>query len=230
MYGRGKIYRMKIRAILSVIAMLVVGAHVSAAPSSYVAWTAETVRLVSAGDASKGAVLAYGCAACHGESGLGVSPDFPHIAGQDPRYLFKQLSDFRDKTRTNPVMNGIAAGMTDQEMADIAAYYAAQPGPPPESPGAESVTVPALVTRGNGSRMVPACQGCHGDNGAGSPGYYGMAVLAGQKSSYLQGALKQFRDGSRSNDIYSVMRAIAKPLTDDEIAALGDYYAAQHLR
>ena len=217
-------------AILCILPLVLISMRVPAAPSSYVAWTTETVALVSAGDASRGEQLAYGCAACHGNAGMSKSPDFPHLAGQDPRYLFKQLSDFRDKTRTNPVMNGIAAGMTDQEMADIAAYYAAQPGPPPESPGAESVTVPALVTRGNGSRMVPACQGCHGDNGAGSPGYYGMAVLAGQKSSYLQGALKQFRDGSRSNDIYSVMRAIAKPLTDDEIAALGDYYAAQHLR
>lgn len=217
-------------AILCIVPLVLISMRVPAAPSSYVAWTTETVALVSAGDASRGEQLAYGCAACHGKAGMSESPEFPHLAGQDPRYLFKQLMDYKDKTRTNPQMNGIVASMTDQDMADIAAYYTAQSVPSPESSGAEAVPAIDLVTQGSGSRMVPACQGCHGDQGAGRPGDYGMPVLAGQKSLYLQSTLKQFREGDRSNDIYSVMRVIASSLTDEEIIALGDYYATQELR
>ena len=221
---------MRSLAILGVALVLLLGGQVLAAPSSYVAWTAETVRLVQAGDSTKGEQLAYGCVACHGEAGLSVTPAFPHIDGQNPLYLFKQLKDFKDKTRINPQMNEIAASLTDQDMADIAAYYAAQPVPAPESSGGDTALAMDLITKGHGSRMVPSCAGCHGHQGAGQPGYYGIPVLGGQKSIYLQIALREYRAGNRANDVYSVMRDIAKSLTDDEITALGNYYAAQQLR
>jgi len=221
---------MRSLAILGVASVLLVGGQVLAAPSSYVAWTTETVRLVNAGDSTKGEQLGYGCVACHGEAGLSVSPAFPHIDGQDPLYLFKQLKDFKDKTRTNPQMNEIAASMTDQDMADIAAYYTAQPAPAPESSGGDTALAMDLITKGHGSRRVPACEGCHGHQGAGQPGYYGIPVLGSQKSTYLQIALREYRAGNRANDVYSVMRDIAKSLSDDEITALGNYYATQQLR
>lgn len=213
-------------AIWIALSSLLVCTRIPAGPSSLVAWTPETVRLIKAGDAAKGEQLAYGCVACHGQSGLSVTPAFPHLAGQDSRYVYKQLMDFRHKKRINLQMNDIAASMTDQDIADIAAYFAAQILPS-KVPSGDLPEVINLVTKGDGSRMVPACAGCHGRRGTGNQGYYGIPVLAGQKSTYLQIALREYRAGDRRNDVYSVMRDIAISLTDEEITALADYFAAQ---
>lgn len=217
------------RCLFAVVLGLLVATRGLAAPSSYVVWTTETVRLVRNGDPVTGKQLAYGCIGCHGEEGLGVSPAYPHIAGQDAFYLYKQLQDFRDGTRDNPQMTGIAATLSEQDMADIAAYYAAMQGPVPVR-GSSHSSVVDLVRRGQGSRMIQACSGCHGPGGKGNSGYYGMPVLAGQKAVYLSIALRQYRAGDRANDVYSVMRAIAENLTDNEITALGKYYATQDPR
>lgn len=218
------------RLCLSAVVLgLMISTRALAAPSSYVAWTTETVRLIRDGDPLIGKQLAYGCAGCHGTEGLSVSPAYPHIAGQDAFYLFKQLHDFKDKTRNNPQMTGIAASLSEQDMADIAAYYAAMQGAPPVRGSSHSAVVD-LVRRGQGSRMIPACSGCHGPGGKGNSGYYGMPVLAGQKAVYISIALRQYRVGDRANDVYSVMRAIAENLTDNEITALGKYYATQDPR
>jgi cytochrome c553 len=218
------------RLFVAVVVLgLVLSTRVAAAPSSYVAWTTETVALISNADAERGRQLAFGCVACHGTAGLSESPAYPRIAGQDARYLYKQLHDFKDKTRNNPQMNGIAASLSEQEMADIAAYYAALSGPVPDRGGGDPVAE-NLARRGHGSRMVPACMGCHGSGGKGNAGYYGMPVLAGQKAVYLSIALRLYKTGDRANDVYSVMRAIAGNLTDDEITALGKYYASQDPR
>jgi cytochrome c553 len=219
-----------VRLCLSAVVLgFMISTRVLAAPSSYVAWTTETVRLVRDGDPIIGKQLAYGCVGCHGTEGLGVSPAYPHIAGQDAFYLFKQLRDFRDKTRNNPQMTGIAASLSEQDMADIAVFYAARPGPAPAK-GSSHSTVVDLVRRGHGARMIPACSGCHGSKGEGNSGYYGMPVLAGQKAVYISIALRQYRAGDRANDVYSVMREIAENLTDNEITALGKYYATQDSR
>lgn len=213
----------------AVVIVLVWSVQVLAAASSYVAWTAETEYLINNGDPKRGRLLAYGCTACHGTGSLSVSPAYPHIDGQDARYLYKQLHDFRDGTRNNPQMTGVAASMSEQDMADIAVYYASRPGPAPAK-GSSHSSVVDLVRRGAGARMVPACSGCHGPGGEGNPGYYGMPVLAGQKAVYLSIALRQYRSGDRANDVYGVMRAIAEKLTDREITALGKYYATQDPR
>lgn len=211
---------------LAVIPALLAVTLATAAPSSHVVWTAETVRLVKTADPDRGKELAYGCAGCHGESGLGTAPIYPHIAGQDARYLYKQLHDFRDKTRVNKQMNAIATNLTEQDMADMAAFYASQPLPSGQTPGDASAAI-ALVTRGDGTRMIPACQGCHGPRGGGQPGYYGMPVLAGQSAIYLQMTLGEYQSGYRSNDVYAIMRNIAVQLSGNEIKALGNYYSAQ---
>jgi cytochrome c553 len=211
------------------IVVLLCSAQVLAAPSSNVAWTAETEHLINSGDPQRGRRLAYGCTACHGTGGLSVSPAYPHIDGQDARYLYKQLHDFRDQTRSNPQMTGVTASLSEQDMADIAVYYASRPGAAPVKGSSHSWVVD-LVRRGAGARMVPACSGCHGPGGEGNPGYYGMPVLAGQKAVYLAIALRQYRAGTRANDVYGVMRAIAEKLTDSEITALGKYYATQDAR
>jgi len=231
--GTGKLYSgvgvLSMCRWCAVVMVLLWSVHALATPSSNVAWTAETELLIKNGDPERGRRLAYGCTACHGSGSLSASPAYPYIDGQDAHYLYKQLHDFRGKTRNNPQMTGVAASLSDQDMADIAAYYADRPGPAPAR-GSSHSTVVDLIRRGAGARMIPACSGCHGPGGEGNSGYYGMPVLAGQKAVYLSIALRQYRAGTRANDVYSVMRAVAENLTDNEITALGKYYATQDSR
>lgn len=205
------------------VALLASG-PVLAAPSSKVAWTVETMKLVDGADAGKGKQLAQGCAGCHGAAGVSALPINPHTAGQDAAYTYKQLRDYKDGTRANPIMSGLAAGLSDQDMADIAAFYAEQSPAPPSGAGSDAAK--ELVTYGDGERLIPACSSCHGAKGEGNPRSKGMPVLAGQGADYLKQTMQAYRSGARANDVYSVMRSVAKDLTDEEIAALASYYAA----
>ncbi|RMD70972.1 MAG: cytochrome c4 [Gammaproteobacteria bacterium] len=193
-----------------------------AGPSSEVAWTPETLRLVKGGDAVKGKELAAQCISCHGENGVASNPAWPSLAGQLPAYTFKQLRDYKTKHRQNPMMAGVAAGLSDQDMADLAAYYAGLP-PPPAKAGAGAKDGEKLAVRGDNKRLIPACAACHGGHGEGKA--VDMAALAGQNADYLKQTLRAFREGKRANDIYSRMRNIAKALSDKEIEALAAYYA-----
>lgn len=212
--------------IAFVLISVLAPAIVSAAPSSSVAWTVETVRKVRNGDTARGRELALGCASCHGETGTSVSPAYPHLAGQDAAYLYKQLHDYKGGTRNNPLMMAFAAAMSDQDMVDIAAFYAGQPLPPPEGDAGEVMESP-LTERGDGPRLIPACSACHGNQGFGNPRSHGMPVLAGQKALYLSETLRAYASGERANDVYSVMRHIAAQLTEQELTNLSTYYAAQ---
>jgi cytochrome c553 len=195
-----------------------------AGPSSNVAWTVETMKLVASGNAEKGKQLNQTCAGCHGAEGLSAMPVNPHLAGQDAAYTYKQLKDYKDKTRANAIMSGLVAGLSDQDMADLAAFYAAQKPPPASGTGSDAAK--ELVTYGDGKRLVPACNSCHGPKGEGNPRSKGMPMLAGQTVDYFKQTMQAYRSGARANDVYSVMRSVAKELTDEEIAALASYYAA----
>jgi cytochrome c553 len=199
---------------------------VMAAPSSNVAWTVETQQLVRSGDIEKGQQLAQGCAGCHGAAGISPSPAFPHIAGQKASYLYKQLRDYQDGKRSNLIMQGMVAALSEEDMTHLARFYEAQPPPPPAGEGAGKPT-PVLVTYGDGQRLIPACNACHGRQGEGNPRSIGMPALAGQSSDYLKQTLLAYQSGARANDVYWVMRSIAQDLTVEEITALADYYAAQ---
>jgi cytochrome c553 len=202
---------------------LLASGSVLAGPSSNVAWTIETMKLVDGGNAEKGKQLAQGCAGCHGAAGVSAMPINPHTAGQDAAYTYKQLRDYKDRTRANPIMSGLVAGLSDQDMADIAVFYAAQSPPPASGTGSDAAKV--LVTYGDGERLIPACNSCHGAKGEGNPRSKGMPMLAGQGVDYFKQTMQAYRSGARANDVYSVMRSLAKNLTDDEIAALASYYA-----
>lgn len=200
-------------------------AAVVAAPSSNVAWTVESVKLVKGGDAAKGEQLAASCAGCHGATGVAdTNPMWPSMAGQDALSTYKQLVDFKDGTRSSPMMQGMVMALSDQDMADLSVFYASKPLPPAKG---EANATPELVSRGHGERLIPACNSCHGYKGKGNVRSYGMPVLAGQNAEYLKQTLGAYKSGARSNDVYSVMRAIAKELTDEEITDLSAYYAAQ---
>lgn len=196
--------------------------------SSKVAWTLETVRAVRAGDPVKGKKLNGDCVACHGENGVADTPDVPTLAGQDPLYTYKQLQDYKSKLRASPIMGEAVADLKDQDMADLAVFFALQKPPagglPRRSP---PPAVAKLVSMGDGARLIPACDACHGVRGAGNPGFYGIPSLQNQKREDLATEMKLFRSGERSNDVYRVMRDSSKQLTDAEIAGLAEYYGSK---
>ncbi len=182
-----------------------------------------SAQALAVGDAQAGQQKAAPCAACHGQDGNSLAPNFPKLAGLGIGYLVKQLRDFKSgEARDNPLMAGQVAGLSEQDMEDLAAYYNAQvrtPGVAEE----KLVDLGQTVYRGGitGS-SVGACIGCHGPRGAGNPAAKFPAV-SGQHAQYLAGQLMKFRAQQRANDPNHMMRNIAARMTDDEIKAVASY-------
>ena len=180
------------------------------------------------GDASKAQAIANQvCAACHGADGNSPLPMNPSLAGQHPEYLFKQMNEFKSGSRNNAVMVGMVAGLSAEDMRNLAAYYAAQK---PSETAAKDMELVAhgrkLFRGGNVATGVAACAGCHSPNGAGIPSQYPR--LAGQHPEYVVAQLKAFRAGDRANDSNNMMRTVASRLTDKEIAAVAEYLSGLH--
>ena len=168
------------------------------------------------------------CAACHGPDGNSTAPENPKLASQHPDYLFKQLSDFKPKegqttaARVNAVMAAFAASLSEADMHNVAAFYAAQPLKPSAARDKDSVERGQAIYRaGIASKGVPACSSCHGPRGEGIPAQY--PVLHGQYSDYTSSQLVAFRSGARGNN--QPMADIAGRLSDPEIKAVADYVA-----
>ncbi len=195
-------------------------------PSSRVAWTVETVKLVRSGNPAHGKELHKDCADCHGPAGIVDTPDVPNLAGQDALYVFKQLQDYKNESRSSPIMGEAVKGLSDRDMADLAAFYAAQaPAPSPASGPATAPEIEKLVSVGDGARLVAACEACHGAESSRAPGSYGVPNLRNQKLDDLTLQLTAFRSGERANDVYRVMRDLCRQLTDAEIAGLAAHYS-----
>jgi cytochrome c553 len=201
---------------------------------SQIAWTAETLNLVKNGSVEKGHRLAESCKTCHGLRGEGTPaetkdgekfPAIPGLAGQNANYMFKQLRDFYNGDRTDGAMTAIAKGLSEQDAADLAAWYASLSLPTFETIQDISAAE-ALVQNGDGKRILPPCFVCHGANGQGEK--IDTPSLAGQRADYFEKTLTQYRNGERHNDIYSRMRLISKQLNEAEIKILAIYY--QQLR
>lgn len=207
------------RKIILTLACLGLGSNVMAEPSSLVAWTPATLALVKKGDAAKGKALAGTCAGCHNEGNAA-----PNLDGQLPTYVYKQLVDYKNGSRKDPAttMNGMASTLSEQDMADVAAWYGSQK--PMIGKGGESDET-GIVAVGDGKRMEPACSSCHGGSGQGEK--VDTPRLAGQKAEYLEKTLLAYKSGARANDIYSRMRLIASKLSDPEIKQLAEYYSKQ---
>lgn len=195
---------------------------VLAQPSSQVAWTADQINFVKAGNASKGEELAKTCAACHGDRGISASPNFPSLAGQLPNYLYKQLQDYSNDDRQNPIMHGIAKGLSKQDAADLAAWFGSLPTAFRSKTSMVYEQAETLVNQGNSERILPPCEVCHGGQGQGQ--VVDIPALAGQNAAYTSTMLKAFKNGTRHNDIYSRMRLIAQSLSEEEIEELSFYY------
>lgn len=176
------------------------------------------------------AVVKNVCAACHGADGNSPIPANPNLAGQHAAYIMKQLHNFQASpdgqpaSRQNPVMNGMAAGLSAEDIKTVAAYFSKQTLKPDVAKDEKLVTEGRKIWRGGDLKKgIPACAGCHGVAGAGLPAQY--PLLAGQHPDYLIAQLKQFRDGTRTNDPEAVMRTIAAKMTDQQMSAVADYAA-----
>ncbi|ANI57627.1 cytochrome c553 [Pseudomonas sp. PvR086] len=184
----------------------------------------------AAGDATAGQAKAAVCGACHGPDGNSMAPNFPKLAGQGERYLNKQLHDIKSGKRTVLEMTGLLTNLSDQDLADISAYFASQKG----SVGAAD---PKIVARGEAlfrggdlAKGLPACTGCHSPNGAGNAAA-GFPHLGGQHAQYVGKQLTEFRkeEGGRTNDgDTKPMQSIAKKLSDEDIAAVSSYIQGLH--
>lgn len=174
-------------------------------------------------DPAKGATLSASvCAACHTNDGSRGSAANPILQGQHPDYLVKQLIDFKDGKRENPIMRAMAAPLSEADMKNVAAFYASKQAKPGFAKNKDLVALAEKVYRGGvAERSVPACSGCHGPSGAGIPSQYPR--LAGQHADYIEAQLTAFRSGARHNN--PVMTAVAAKLNDREIKALADYVA-----
>lgn len=182
------------------------------------------------GDATKAqAVVNQVCAACHATDGNSQIAANPKLAGQVPEYLYKQLVNFKGvggkKTeRNSPVMGGMVANLSPEDMRNLAAYFAGQKAKPGAAKSKDLVALGQKIYRGGiAAKGVAACASCHGPNGAGMPAQYPR--LSGQHAEYVEIQLKAFRAGERANDPNASMRTVGGKLSDREIQAVADYVA-----
>jgi cytochrome c553 len=197
-----------------------------AAPVSQVAWTPDLLRRLARPDVARGQEIAVNlCAACHGETGQSVDPaQFPNMAGQSASAIYKQLNDYKTGARVHAAMQAVAAELDVSQMADVAAHFASLQQAQWSATWVRSAPAfaDALARTGDSARGLPACESCHSPR-AGGP--IETPVLFAQTRDYLAAQLRAYRSGERRNDLYGRMRAVAARLSDEEIAALAQYYA-----
>lgn len=179
--------------------------------------------VLAQGDPAAGENKITTCVACHGTNGNDSTlPDTALIGGQNEKYMLKQLIDIKSGDRNVPVMTAIVANLSEQDMADISAWYAAQPEPEGAADPELAALGESIYRAGISDAGIAACSACHSPTGRGIKGA-GYPALNGQDADYTSTQLKAFRDGSRQNDDAAVMRSLAERLTDREIEALASY-------
>lgn len=177
----------------------------------------------AAGDAKAGAKKAVTCQACHGPGGNSTSAQFPKLAGQHASYILSQLKAFKSGARKNPIMSGMAAPLSEQDMENLAAYFASQKPMQPDAADPKLAKAGEAIYRGGiASAGVPACMACHGPGGSGN-GPAGYPRIGGQHAQYVQTQLENFKKGERSNDPNAMMRDIAGRLSDQQIKEVAAY-------
>ena len=170
------------------------------------------------GEASYAAV----CAACHGADGNSVIPNQPSLAQQHPEYLAKQLMEFKSGKRVDPVMSGMAAVLTDEDVVNVSAWLAKQKAAENTAKDKDLVALGERIYRGGlQDRQIAACAGCHSPNGAGIPAQFPR--VSGQHAAYTEAQLNAFRSGARANN--TIMMDVAAKMNDKEIKAVADYMA-----
>lgn len=176
-----------------------------------------------AGSAEQGQAKAAPCVACHGVNGNSVNPAWPNLAGQHASYIKRQLAAFKSDARRDPLMTPMAKPLSEQDMADLAAYYSAQTLTGNLEADPSKVALGEKLYRGgDAQRGVPACAACHGPRGSGNPAAAYPAVR-GQHATYTAAQLKAYRSGTRQTDPNQMMRNVAAEMTDEQIDAVASY-------
>lgn len=181
------------------------------------------------GDPAAGKTKTATCVACHGQDGNGVDglPQQPRLAGQHADYTAKQMHEFKSGVRENAIMAPMVAGLSDEDIEDISAYYASLKGKTGASSPDRWDLGQRLYRAGNAEKGLPACMACHGPSGKGNPAAL-YPSLTGQFAEYTAVQLKAFKSEQRANDLNAVMRNIAAKMTNEEIDAVADYIEGLH--
>ncbi|MEO7623858.1 MAG: c-type cytochrome [Gallionella sp.] len=189
--------------------------------------SADSIKLRSgSGDPVAGREKSQLCQGCHGEEGISIEGLIPKLAGQYGKYIAKELRNYQAGTRSHQIMNAMAATISDDDLADIAAYFASRPKM--KGAGSNSELGKKLFLHGDISRTMVACVNCHGVNGKGlTPNTSMFPVIGGQQKDYIRRQLVNFRKNDRTNSPNAIMNKITQKLTDDEIEALADYVSGQ---
>jgi cytochrome c553 len=175
------------------------------------------------GSAEAGQAKSAVCVACHGPDGNSANPEWPSLAGQSATYIVKQLQAFKSDQRQNPLMTPQAKILSDQDMEDLAAYYAKQVRRGSYEADPNKLALGQRIYRGGDkTRGVPACLACHGPNGSGN-GPAGYAAIAGLHGTYVAAQLRAYKTGARQTDANQMMRNVAAAMTDEEIDAVASY-------
>jgi cytochrome c553 len=179
------------------------------------------------GDPKAGKKKSEICQGCHGKAGISTAPNFPHLAGQFPQYIERQVLDFQSTKRSDPTMSAMAAAVTDsQDIKDIAAYFASRKQMTGK-PGSKKALVAmgkTIFHQGIAENGVYACASCHGVTGRGKDANNNLfPVIAGQTKDYIVKQMKDFRSSERHNDPAGMMGGIASKMTDTEINAVAEY-------
>jgi cytochrome c553 len=189
---------------------------------------AEAIKLrTGSGDPVAGREKSQLCQGCHGEYGISMEGLIPKLAGQYANYIEKEIRNYQAGIRSHQIMNAMAATIAnDQDLADIAAYFASQDkmkGDGSGNPDGEEIFL-----HGDLSKMRLGCVNCHGVRGKGLEAKISMfPVIGGQQKDYIRRQLINFRDGYRTNSPNGIMNRITNSLTDSEIDSLAEYISSQ---
>ena len=183
--------------------------------------------LIAQGDPAAGQAKSALCATCHGVDGNSELAANPKIAGQNYKYIFKQLQDYKSGARANATMSAMVAALSEQDMMDIAAWFSSQKVTLLGANLDELELGERIYRAGVKELSVAACSACHSPTGGGN-GPAGFPSLSGQHPEYTLMQLKAFRAGERQNDSSAMMRSVVERLTDSELSALANYVSGLH--
>jgi cytochrome c553 len=177
---------------------------------------------LAAGSADEGQSKSTACVACHGANGNSSNPEWPNLAGQHEQYARKQLQAFKSGARKNPLMTPMAMGLSDDDMEDLAAFFATQKPAGLEADAGKLPLGQRVYRSGDAKTGAPSCAACHGPTGAGNPPA-GYPLLRGQYATYVAAQLRAYRAGARQTDPNQMMRNVASTMSDEQIDAVASY-------